>query len=98
LYSPERELARRIAAAREQYKQALFRHRLRPFDGSLALIFNESHAKRGPGASWRRYVRGELRVRTIPGDHDTAIRAHALEAAQEILQCIGQAVVAPPRP
>lgn len=89
-YHSEPAVAQRIAAARTAYKEALYRHQLRPYPGSVTLILSEDNPKLTRAPNWHKYVSGELRLRTIIGDHHSSIRAHAPVTARVISECLGE--------
>ena len=89
-YHSEPAVAQRIAAARTAYKDALYRHQLRPYPGSITLILSEDNPKRSRAPIWHKYVSGELRLRTIIGDHHSSIRAHAPVTARVISECLAE--------
>lgn len=82
-YHPDRSLAERIAAGREAYKRALLRFRPDPFGGTITLAVSDS--RKDAVRDWTRWAASRIDVLRMPGDHHSAIRAHAPETARLIL-------------
>jgi thioesterase domain-containing protein/acyl carrier protein len=69
------------------YVDTLRRYRPRRYGGSLSIIASQ-HDDSDPTEGWSKVVRGEIRVRSVPGDHKSYIRDFVKEAAMRLRDCL----------
>lgn len=82
-YHPERDVSRRIAAAREAYKQLILKFRPRPYPGPVTVLLSEDYLPLAD--AWRRSAQHGLRIVPLSGDHHSSHRLHAEQAARCII-------------
>jgi amino acid adenylation domain-containing protein len=73
---PEAEAPRELHPVWIRFANLTLRYRPQPYRGKLHLIVSEQNAKRGLDGPWGRVAREGMTVLTVPGDHETYIRAN----------------------
>jgi hypothetical protein len=76
---------------RDRYRRVLRWHNPKLYDGQVHVLVNEEYYTRDRTLGWGKLALKGLEIHKLPGNHDTYIREHVKDTAQELRLCLDTA-------
>jgi hypothetical protein len=76
---------------RDRYRRVLRWHTPKLYDGQVHVLVNEEYYTRDRTLGWGKLALKGLEIHKLPGNHDTYIREHVKDTAQELRLCLDTA-------
>jgi hypothetical protein len=76
---------------RDRYRRVLRWHNPKVYDGQVHILVNEEYYTRDRTLGWGKLALKGLEIHKLPGNHDTYIREHVKDTAQELRLCLDTA-------
>jgi len=76
---------------RDRYRRVLRWHNPKLYGGQVHVLVNEEYYTRDRTLGWGKLALKGLAIHKLPGNHDTYLREHVKDTAQELRLCLDTA-------
>src|SRR5262249_18372354 len=84
----DKKVIEHIDRIRDRYRRVLRWHNPKLYYGQVTILVNEKYYARDRTLGWAKLALKGLEIHKLPGNHDTYIREHVKDTAQELKLCL----------